>query len=975
MKRCTWVAFVVSIVLAGGAWAQGTGTIAGTVRLADGEPLPGVTVSARSDVLPQARTTVTTQTGEYVLPLLPPGLYQLTFALEGMDTQTRPVQLLLEQRATVDVRMGLSTVEDEIVVSGEALVDPTSAELRTSIGSVVIEGVPTGQQYRDLVKLIPGVQYSEEAIRGPSAGGSGQDNVYKFDGVNVTLPLFGTLSAEPSSHDIEQVAVVKGGADATDFNRAGGFTINSISKSGTSEFAGEVSFRLESEDMTGDRESVSDVEFDQDRDWAVASVGGPILSDQLFFYTSYFRPTISRDSQANAYGNVPDFDSERDELFGKLTWTPTSNLLVHGSYRDSDREELGVSVADEAAGSTSEGRDVKQEIAIFEANWVTSRNSFASFEYTDYTSENASRPDTLFDFPIRADGSVRLDVANLDRQGLLLVPEPVAGQTAYNAFIAPLIERFGFLRDGQRVGGGEVGGASTINDQDFFREGFSGSYDYQIAGRVTHDLHAGYQWYRDEEDLSRTSNGWGVISVIGGLTNQENVPVFDRPVFYQARFEQMSLLGADGALVAPINSQFESQSIELQDTIRLADWTFNVGVVLSNDELYGQGLRENSANVSGFELSPGTKYKMYEVDFEDQIQPRLGAVWAYNGRDTVFANYARYNPAASSLPRAASWARNLRAEIRGFFDEDGVLLGTTPVAASSGKFFQEDLDPRSVDEYVIGTARQIDSRWTARAHARHRYGSNFWEDTNNNARLAFNPPPGVPRELYIPNLDAFRAEVGGSTYVIAELDDAFTKYYEVSLDADRRTDRTFLRASYVWSHYYGNFDQDNTAAENDDNIFIGSSNLADGLGRQIWNNRYGDLRGDRRHQLKAYGYYRLPWEASVGAFGIFQSGQPWEAWDATVYGLAPTASETARFGEAAGSRRTDDHYQLDLNYTQGFRLGSRYEIELRADMFNVFDKQTGYNIQNRVHTTSQPFGTPRTFYDPRRLQLAVAFRF
>lgn len=975
MKRFTWAAFVVSIILAGSAWAQGTGTIAGTVRLADGEPLPGVSVSARSDVLPQARTTVTAQTGEYVLPLLPPGLYELTFALEGMETQTRPVQLLLEQRVTVDVRMGLSTVEDVIDVTGEALVDPTSAELRTSIGEAVIEGVPTGQQYRDLVKLIPGVQYSEEAIRGPSAGGSGQDNVYKFDGVNVTLPLFGTLSAEPSSHDIEQVAIVKGGADATDFNRAGGFTINSISKSGTSDFNGEVSFRLESEDMTGDRETVSDVEFDQDRDWAVASVGGPILSDQLFFYTSYFRPTISRDNRANVYGDVPDFDSERDELFGKLTWTPTSNLLVHGSYRDSDREEFGTSVADEGAGSTSEGAEAKQEIAIFEANWVATRNSFATFEYTDYANESASRPDNLFDFPIRADGSVRLDVANLDRQGLLLVPDPVAGEDAYNAFIAPLIERYGFLRDGVRVGGGEVGGASTINDQDFFREGFSGSYDYQIAGRVTHDLHAGYQWYRDEEDLSRTSNGWGVITVVGGLENQENVPEFDVPVFYQARFQQMSLLGADGALVAPINSQFESQNIELQDTIRLANWTFNVGVVLSNDELYGQGLRENSSNVSGFELSPGTKYKMYEVDFEDQIQPRLGAVWAYNGRDTVFANYARYNPAASSLPRAASWARNLRAEVRAFFDVDGNLLGTTPVAGSSGKFFQPDLDPRSVDEYVIGTARQIDSRWTARAHARHRYGANFWEDTNNNAREAFDPPPGIPRELYVPNLDAFRDEVGGSSYVIAELDDAFTKYYEVSLDADRRTDRTFLRASYVWSHYYGNFDQDNTAAENDDNIFIGSSNLADSRGRQIWDNRYGNLRGDRRHQVKVYGYYRLPWEASVGAFGIYQSGQPWEAWDATVFGFAPTASETARFGEPAGSRRTDDHYQLDLNYTQGFVLGSRYEIELRADMFNVFDKQTGYNIQNRVHTTSQPFGTPRSFYDPRRLQLAVAFRF
>ena len=50
---------------------------------------------------------------------------------------------------------------------------------------------------------------------------------------------------------------------------------------------------------------------------------------------------------------------------------------------------------------------------------------------------------------------------------------------------------------------------------------------------------------------------------------------------------------------------------------------------------------------------------MYEIPFSKMIQPRVGATWAYNGKDTVYASYARYNPAASSLPRAASWARNL----------------------------------------------------------------------------------------------------------------------------------------------------------------------------------------------------------------------------------------------------------------------------------------------------------------------------
>jgi hypothetical protein len=210
--------------------------------------------------------------------------------------------------------------------------------------------------------------------------------------------------------------------------------------------------------------------------------------------------------------------------------------------------------------------------------------------------------------------------------------------------------------------------------------------------------------------------------------------------------------------------------------------------------------------------------------------------------------------------------------------------------------------------------------------------------------------------------------------VIAELDGAFTKYYEASVEAERRGKKTFIRGSYVWSHYYGNFDQDNTTTDNDQSIFIGSSFIGDGAGRQLWNFRYGDLRGDRRHQVKVYGYYELPWNAQTGAFAIYQSGQPWEIWDVEVYrALTTSTSDASRFAEPAGSRTTASHYQLDLNYTQNFPIGGRYNVQLRADLFNVFDKQTPYNIQNQRHLAG--FGQPRTAFDPRRLQLAARFEF
>ena len=79
------------------------------------------------------------------------------------------------------------------VVATATLIDQDSATLKSGVSNKQIMALPVGQEYRDLLKLIPGVQFSQDQTRGPSAGGSGQDNVYQFDGVNVTLPLFGTL--------------------------------------------------------------------------------------------------------------------------------------------------------------------------------------------------------------------------------------------------------------------------------------------------------------------------------------------------------------------------------------------------------------------------------------------------------------------------------------------------------------------------------------------------------------------------------------------------------------------------------------------------------------------------------------------------------------------------------------------------------------------------------------------------------------
>lgn len=954
------------------AFAQQTGALTGRVVATDGSLLPGVTVEASADVLPTPRVTVTDGAGHYRMPALPPGNYTVTFTLAGMTAVTRQAQVVLLRDTAVDATLSVEGVSETVEVTATAsLIERDAASIKSAVAAEQILQLPVGQQYRDLVKLIPGVMYTQDGTRGPSAGGSGQDNAYNFDGVNVTMPLFGTLAAEPSSHDIAQVTTLKGGARAVDFERSGGFSIDSVSKSGTNRFQGQVSFQIQDSGMVAEQTTGATSRYDQDRNWLTVGGGGPAIPNKLFFYGSYYRPEVKRDNASNFYGELPGYKSTRDEGFGKLTASPTTSTLFNFGYRYSHRLDKGDTFGSSTAPTAGAGSEVWQKLLTADGSWVINPKSFVSFKYTYFAYPTTGRPDNVATVSPNTAVGTRLDANTLDTAGRLQVPVPVAGADAYNAFVAPLINRYGYVLNGVRTGGGFVGYASEFNDQDFYRNLGQVSYNLTLGTTVSHEIHVGYQLYEDREELIRTSNGWGNITVPGGRLPATGLP--GQPAFYVATFLQQGV-----GNIPPIESSYRSQSFEVNDTIRWGRWTFNAGVLMSNDNLYGQGLKEDGSTVSGYVVAPGNKYKMYEIPFEKMIQPRLGATWSYNGQDTIYGSYARYNPAASSLPRAASWARNLGgASIEAFFDANGILYGSRQVQSLGGKLFVEDMSPREVDEYIVGTARQFTPSWSGRIYYRYREGSHFWEDTNNNARVAFNPPAGIPRELYIPDLSARLAQIGsGSSYVIAELDGAFTEYNEVTVESEWRSRNAFVRGSYTWSKYYGNFDQDNssTGASNDANIFIGSSNIADGAGRQLWDMKEGRLRGDRPHMLKLYGSYLLPWSASVGTFFVAQSGQPWEIHSYEPYiALTTSTSDTNRFAEPAGSRRTPSHYQLDLNYTQNIRLAQRLNVQLVADLYNAFDKQTAYNYNPAFHSST--FMQPQSFFAPRRFQLAARLQF
>ncbi len=225
-----------------------------------------------------------------------------------------------------------------------------------------------------------------------------------------------------------------------------------------------------------------------------------------------------------------------------------------------------------------------------------------------------------------------------------------------------------------------------------------------------------------------------------------------------------------------------------------------------------------------------------------------------------------------------------------------------------------------------------------------------------------------------------------------------------------------VSGSYTLSHFYGNFDQDNTSfnSANDAAIFIGSSNIGDGAGRQLWDFKYGHLRGDRRNVAKSNVIYTLPWHASLGAFLLlYQSGQPYQLESVLPYrALTGSASDTDRYAEPAGRRKSPSHHQADLNYTQDFPFVHSTSFQIQLAIINALNNQTGYDYETRIGalgftndktlkqvpipdsipdsvlkpllSPNAPFNRadwgvkapqPKTFYPPRQYRLTARFQF
>ena len=288
--------------LAARASAQTAATISGTVEDSGRSVLPGVTVTVRNVDTSLVRTVATGPEGRYVIPGLPPGVYDLRAELASFKPHVRPgLRLSVAQAMIVNITLEVGGLSEAVTVTGDTpLVNTSSAELSYLVGADAIDALPlNGRNYTDLALLQPGVlafphrDGGSVVAHGLAMSVNGQDprsNVYLLDGTvqnDFTNGPAGSAAGTALGTETVREFRVESNAYSAEFGRNSGGQINVLTKSGANTLDGAV-FEYHRNDALDSR-NYFDVGEQPDfhRNQFGGTLGGPIARDRTFFFLGY----------------------------------------------------------------------------------------------------------------------------------------------------------------------------------------------------------------------------------------------------------------------------------------------------------------------------------------------------------------------------------------------------------------------------------------------------------------------------------------------------------------------------------------------------------------------------------------------------------------------------------------------------------------------------------------------------------------
>ncbi len=334
------------------------GNLAGTVYDTTGAVVPEAKVTLGGPT--GTRSINSDEAGNFLFPLLIPGFYSVKVEKSGFKVaDVKGVEVVTDRTATVHVTLVAGAPTQVVEVTAPAVrVDTTSTAVAANLTDTFYQQVPVQRNVAGLFYLSSGVASGgTSGVANPSiSGGSGLENLYVADGVNITDSAFGGLGVFSRVYGslatginlsfVKEVQVKTGGYEPQ-YGKATGGIVQIVTKSGSSEYHGAVAGFFAPQQFEAERKHPDDFgrknlagkTLHQGNFDASAEVGGyvPGARNHLFFFGSV-DPSWGREYDLAP----PTFGLSR---LGTIDLrTNAFNYAFKGTYKVNDKHQAEFSI-------------------------------------------------------------------------------------------------------------------------------------------------------------------------------------------------------------------------------------------------------------------------------------------------------------------------------------------------------------------------------------------------------------------------------------------------------------------------------------------------------------------------------------------------------------------------------------------------------------------------------------------------------
>jgi len=983
--KLTTVALLAIVAFSSSAIAD-TGGLRVKVTDPDGNAIAGARVNASTSESLTTKSGVTDADGSVrLMGLDPSNDYVVTVSADGYQPARNEGGLVVSER-TFNIPFVLTATAEameEVITYGRSdigqLVDTTSGLQATDVTLDIMDSLPTGRSYQSYLAMAPttkpssvenggnpssksGMNYTDIPSSAGDSHGISRDNVYYIDGVNITDNYYGTFGANFNSEIIQEQQIITGGVPA-EYEGGQGLISRVISKSGGNEFHGSVNYYTQSDSLVSDNKHLDDASFTT-YDTAF-TLGGPIIKDKLWFFTSFQRKERDEDViDPNTQTVSRGVNKVEDLGFAKLTWQATDNdkLVAQwfGDPTDQDGSLDTGTLNNRDRVFKSGGDNYKFEYSHAWDNFIVTVN------YLDHEGE---------DTRISADSSTQNDVAFTNP----LVSNVDTEQGGYgidvfwkkNKTSLNLTGEY-FLDTG--MGSHEIKfGYSDTTNEHYLDEYYTGDgSQYNSIGLADNGAtlgdYVGAGW-TGEKALSGTD----VNRIIDGMADSPDaatyLALFDTDnsgVISTAELQaglvfdstagnphgEVNVARTRQAQQGAQNFEQLGSALYIQDSWSIDEhWTLDIGLRAEKWE----------------HIASDARTKVFTFDYE--IAPRVSLIYDINGDGSskVWGFYGRYyDPIRTNMTEFAGSVTGTVLSEEVYVADTGEWLNYRTRGLSDGYFAPTTKTPYT-DEFLLGYERALTENQSVSVIYTNRKTRDIFEDYDLGLYT-----DGCGEFCLDLAYFGFANEAPPSNYYMATLKGGKRDYDGLELTWRKRRSadsRWFALASYSYNDAEGNSNSDGNADFQGDWIALDPRAP----------NQYTTQPGNIEHLLKLAGSYRWDNGLEVGATYSWNSGTAYSETWAIYRRHLPTMDAEASEHRGAidtwvqegaiGGNTTPSYGTLNGRVKYVAEFGESTQVEFFLDVFNLLDDQAVRRKQDLLdggdgwdYQQASAWVLPRRFY-------------